>query len=52
VTSLPCDELTVSHLDCHYDLESTPLQSRVVNIWKSLPGSVIGANNVNTFKTD
>jgi len=37
---------------CHYDLRKYSFAVRVVNIWNSLPDSVISANNVNTFKTD
>ena len=35
---------------CHYDLRKYSFAVRVVNIWNSLPVSVISANNVNTFK--
>jgi len=35
---------------CHYDLRIYSFAVRVVNIWNSLPDSVISANNVNTFK--
>ena len=35
---------------CHYDLRKYSFTVRVVNIWNSLPDSVISANNVNTFK--
>jgi len=35
---------------CHYDLRKYSFAVRVVNIWNSLPDSVISANNVNTFK--
>jgi len=34
---------------CHYDLRKYSFAVRVVNIWNSLPDSVISANNVNTF---
>jgi len=32
--------------------ESIPFPFRIVNIWNSLPASVISANNINTFQTD
>jgi len=35
---------------CHYDLRKYSFAVRVVNIWNSLPDSVISANNANTFK--
>ena len=35
---------------CHYDLRKYSFAVRVVNIWNSLPDSVISANNVSTFK--
>ena len=35
---------------CHYDLRKYSFAARVVNIWNSLPDSVISTNNVNTFK--
>jgi len=35
---------------CHYDLRKYSFTVIVVNIWNSLPDSVISANNVNTFK--
>jgi len=35
---------------CHYDLRKYSFAVRVVNIWNSLPDSVISAYNVNTFK--
>jgi len=35
---------------CHYNLRKYSFAVRVVNIWNSLPDSVISANNVNTFK--
>jgi len=35
---------------CHYDLRKYSFAVRVVNIWNSLPDSVISSNNVNTFK--
>ena len=34
---------------CHYDSRKYFFAVRVVNIWNSLPDSVISANNVNTF---
>ena len=34
---------------CHYDLRTFSVSVRFVNIWNSLPASVISANNVNTF---
>jgi len=35
---------------CHSDLRKYSFAVRLVNIWNSLPDSVISANNVNTFK--
>ena len=35
---------------CHYDLRKHSFAVRAVNIWNSLPDSVISANNDNTFK--
>jgi len=35
---------------CQYDLRKYLFAVRVVNIWNSLPNSVITANNVNIFK--
>ena len=35
---------------CHCDLRKYSFAVRVVNIWNSLPDTVISANNVNTFK--
>ena len=35
---------------CHYNLRKYSFAVRVVNIWNSLPDSVISANYVNTFK--
>ena len=35
---------------CHYDFRKYSFVVRVVNIWNSLPDSVISVNNVNTFK--
>jgi len=35
---------------CQYDWYKYSFAVRIVNIWNSLPDSVISANNVNTFK--
>ena len=34
----------------NYDLWKYCFTNRVVNIWNSLPNSVISANNINMFK--
>jgi len=35
---------------CHYDVRKYSFCNRVVNIWNSLPNSVITATSVNSFK--
>jgi len=35
---------------CRHDLRKFSFSLRIVNIWNSLPASVISANNINTFK--
>ena len=42
--------LKLVNLRCRYDLRKYSFAVKVVNIWNSLPDSVISANNVNTFK--
>jgi len=37
------------NLRCHYDLRKYSFSVRIVNIWNSLPASMISANDVNTF---
>jgi len=34
----------------HYDLRKHFFTARIVNIWNSLPNSVVDVNSVNTFK--
>jgi len=42
--------LKLVNLRCHYDLRKYAFAVKVVNIWNSLPDSVISANNINKFK--
>ena len=35
----------------HYDIRKFSFTSRIVNVWNSLPNSVIDANSVDIFKS-
>jgi len=35
---------------CHYDLRKYSFSNRIINIWNSLPDSVVMADTVNQFK--
>jgi len=46
------DSLKLVNSSCHYDQRKCSFAVRVVNVWNSLPASMISANNVYTFKAD
>jgi len=43
------DSLKLANSRCHYDFRKYSFSITIVNIWSSLPASVISVDNVNTF---
>ena len=44
------EEIALLVKRCHYDLRKYFFSNRIINIWNSLPNSVVMADTVNQFK--
>jgi len=46
-----CSLMIILSNQIHYDLRKFDFSNRIINVWNSLPDSVVAVNNLNLFKS-